>query len=524
MVIADDEQHIVDGISQCIQWRNLDVSIAGTAYNGLDAYQVVLDEMPDLLLTDIHMPGLSGLELIEKLKTSHPKLKIIIISAYEDFSYAQKAMTLGVTSYIIKPLKKKTIEEEVKKVISIIHNDRSKEEKLNRLNRLYSRSMPMMTEYYLNQFLMGNNEILTKLKELPFMNEFMTQDGWFSIYVIKSLHGNQQPVPPHLWDDLENTFSMHFLNVMFKTYEDERILLFFHKSKEYLTQHSQQLIENFLYSKEDIILQVGVGGLYKDFAYMHKAYLEALSVLNYRDQKRHSSVLSYNNLVPYKDYNRYSRELNPIFHEFKGYLINGDYLKVKETVNSLNTLFEHYQRIHWDIIKHAYCQLISSIIQVMNELKIPFEDVITMRENANLYSFILSISTIDELAAYILGICKSICSLFHNHEEQTENPLINKVIDYIHDHYQEDLSLKDVADYVNLNPSYLSRLFKSQVGVSFVDYVKNIKISYAKRMLRDSNDKIYVICNKVGYSSVQYFTNLFKSKVGVTPKQYRNSV
>lgn len=524
MIIADDEQQILDGINMCINWTEMDVSIVGTATNGLHALALIKDLEPDILITDIKMPGLCGLDLIKKVKMFSEDIEIIIISAHQDFDFAKRAMDLGVVTYITKPIKKDMISKEVKKVVQKIISRQKQSKKITHLNDMWGQSIPLINEYYLNQLIMGRQEIYSKVKALPFMYEFIEQSGWFSVIVLQRYDTESIFNNSLVTTKIDETFSKFYLHVMFKSYNNEYVIMYFHKVKEYIHEYTEEQVKVLIseLNKEKIYMQAGIGGVYKKFDNMYLSYIEAVKALSYRDNSGRKKIFNSRTLETHKDFALYSRELEPLFNEFEMNLIKGKYLYIKEVLDQINEVLSHRDYVYWDTVQQTYCQLASIIISSLNTLKIPLNNVISTQDN--LYHIILNTKTLDSLEVWLLDILKKICGLYHHHYEKTENASINKAIDYIYDNYNKDLSLNDVAGYVKLNPSYFSRLFKSYVGISFVEYVKNVKVSVAKRLLRSTNDKVYTVCNKVGYTSVQYFTNLFKDKVGVTPKQYRNQV
>ena len=523
IIIADDEINILEGIKTSIDWEELGIQVIGTATNGIAAYELVKELKPDILMTDIQMPGLNGLELIDKLKKACKDMKIIIISAHQDFSYAKRAIELGVTTYITKPLKKKIIIEEVLKIKSQIKKNKDEEAKVAKLQTICCESMPTLNEYYLNQLIMGNIQVCEKVNELPFMKEFIEQKGYFGTIVLRYKRASLRALlSKQIRIEVDNIFSEFYLNVLFESYKEEIVIIFYHSSVDYIKENLNRQMEaviGLLEGKYNIKVQVGLGNIYESFLNIKISYYEAVEALSYRVNNIQKNIFNIMDMNSSKNYFIYNQELNPLLDEFKENLTRRNFLCIKESVQLINDKISSKESISYNVIHRIYCQLVSILLKTVDEMKIHLEQVVSTHKN--LYEVIFSMENLEDLTDWFIDIVKRFCNVQYKQHEKNENSIINMAIVYIYENYNKDISLNEVADYVSLNSSYFSRLFKAEAGVPFVEYVKNIKMTMAKKLLRESNDKIYTICEKVGYSSVQYFTNLFKNKVGMTPREYR---
>ena len=166
LLIADDEQIVIEGIKDSIDWHQYGIEVVGTAKNGTEALKLAKELKPDIIISDIKMPGLSGLELIEELKEFLPNVKVILISAYEEFDYAKQAISLGVNSYLSKPVKKAEVIDEVSKIKSQLERKLHEEEIAKGLQQRFNENLPILREHFLNTLIRGTSvsDLETKLQ------------------------------------------------------------------------------------------------------------------------------------------------------------------------------------------------------------------------------------------------------------------------------------------------------------------------------------------------------------------------
>jgi len=394
LVVADDEPKIRRGIENMLDWHGLNIEIVGEAEDGEIALEVIKEKKPHIILLDINMPFLNGLSLLQKLKDINNKSIVIIISGYDDFSYAQRALQFDVFDYILKPVNKKSMEEIITKAI-----------------------------YKLNEIEKENNY-------LEWMNKQLNEN----MYVLKK------------------TFFSEWLNNKLR---DEEVL-------------EEMKFFNINFGNNIGIIVVKL---------VDKLNIEII------DKKWNTELLKF----------AIANLLNDKFQESNTKFIFDDDKKNIILVNKIDDMFE------W--------------ITLGNELKVEISKYLKCNviiEQANISNGILKIKD-----AYLKMISRV-------NEINKYSPMTLLIIKYIEENYYlNDININDISEKLEVTSSYLSKLLKKETGVSFIDYLTNMRMKKAMYIMEDPTIKIYDVAELVGYSNQHYFCRAFKRVVGFSPTEYK---
>jgi len=394
LVIADDEPKIRRGIESILDWNDFNIDIVGEAEDGELALEVIQEKTPDIILLDINMPFLSGLNLLERLKDINNKSIVIIISGYDDFSYAQKALRFNVFDYILKPVNKKSMEDIIRKAV-----------------------------YKLNKIKRENNYL-----------------QWINKQVTENI------------DALKKTFFSEWLNNKLSDDEVLREMEFF----------------NIDFGKNIGITVIKV---------IDKLNIEII------DKKWNTELLEF----------AIANLLNDKFKESNVKFIFADDKKNVILVSKIDDMLEWItlgNQLEVEISKYLKCNVIIEQANVSSGI-LKIKDVyLTIRNNVN--------------------------------EKKKCTPMALSTIKYIEEnYYSNDLNINDVSDKLEVTSSYLSKLLKKETGLSFIEYLTNIRIKKAMYIMEDPTIKIYDVAELVGYSNQHYFCRAFKKLVGFSPTEYK---
>lgn len=536
LLIADDEQIILDGISESIDWDSYGIKVAGTATNGIDALELAKRLCIDILVTDIKMPGLEGLELIKEINALKRGIKVILISAYEQFDFAQEAISLGALSYLTKPLKKQRIIDEVLKARDCILAQRQDADSRSRLEEQYNENLPIIREHYLNNLIMGNTSVAGDFKRQSDAYGIEIDEAVMGVFVFtadsmgdSSREGFEkaaQITNLQISQMISELLPENYKRVVFQSHNNEVVTIF--NSREPLSDTIRDVtfcaeaIKNALMHEKRVSVSAGVGRVYPSLDNAALSYQEALKALNYR-------LVYGNNTVLYIDYvemkelshtNVFSN-LNETLANIQNVLWTGRNIEVIKLMDSAISGVLNNKKIPYHYIQQVYCQLLSVLLRTIYEMNILPEQL--YGTPVHLYVELLKKNTSQEADMWCRDLVERACNAINAKKAVRTNNVIGIAIRYIRENCNKDLSLSEVAEKVNLNPSYFSRLFKEETGTQFVEYVRNAKMELAKDLLRNSNKKIYEICEKLGYVNVQYFSTVFKNTVGMTPNEYKKS-
>lgn len=536
LLIVDDEQIILEGIKESIDWKSYKVNEIGTAENGLKALELAKQMKPDIIITDIKMPGLNGLELVSEIKNILPYSKILIISAYEDFSYAQQAIGLGVQAYLTKPLKKKVIIDEVIKLQEIIKKERVDRENKGRLEEMYIKNLPILRQHYLNNLIKGITKHTTDYSNQFKTYEIKIEEENVGVLVCKIdnieetsdefFEKSIQMIHFRIMENLVYYLKSFYSHVVFQSHSNEVVAIYNMKESCMTTINNiielSEIIRNFVLEQTGVSISFGIGRIQENISTIQASYQEAIKALNYRLLYGNNAVIFIDNVELSEYTTNYSfTSLHKQLDNLETILSMGKVSEVIKHVEKSISKLQSNKNIPYYYIQLIYSQFLSIVLKTCMEMSIPTENLLT--DTTDLYGEIFKKQTLKELNNWFNDILYRTCEVINNRRAPKVSNIISSSMDYIYNNIHKEVNLNEVAKYVSLNPSYFSRLFKEQTGSSFVEYVKTLKIEKAKLLLKQGNKKIYEICDELGYQSVQYFSSLFKLEVGVTPMEYKKN-
>lgn len=524
LLIVDDEQTTREGLLEYIPWKDLGIDMVADAEDGAKALDLALQLQPDIVLTDVRMPRMNGIELAEQLKLKLPQCKVIFLSGYTDKEYLKSAIQLQALNYIEKPVDIEEVKEVMGQTVSLCKSEQEKKRYELDLISKVNESIPLLTEKLCLELITQNNS-LESIKEKFDSIEipFPESDNFVSVLIKLNLEqGKNTEVLQKYKEDLLKLISQ-------RIYDKSLKCLCGFKESDYVLVHiygenikKQSLFQDMLWLiKEDIDSLLALGN--KTFIGAGKS---VRSVRNIPDSY-HTAVialqkqffLGYNNIVFYQDESSLSYDFSQHnIQVFLDFLTNGkksdSELFVKRIVHDLklynNTLINN--------IKNYFFKVLISLSKVCEER------CIRLAESDNSEEFFWDViskaNTLYEIEDYIL---KKIEIFFKSMDEkENKKSIVLTIIKYIKDNYPtETLSIKDIANHTFLTPNYLSLVFKKETGKTINQFITETRIEKAKELLKDRRIRLYEISGSVGFSDANYFAKTFKKAEGLNPSEFR---
>lgn len=518
LMIVDDEKIILQGMTMTFDWKSIGFSIVGTALNGEDALKLIEEEMPDVVLTDIRMKKMDGIALMERVKTISPSIRFVVLSAYKDFEYAQKACTLGALEYIIKPV-----------------ND----EMLVTMKRVYDRCMTEKRQQAIVEQWQG---LLADNKEgfAAYMIEHYLADE-ISLDEIKVNYATftQDEIERHYYTVLCADVDVIYKIKDFSEFSAKRFALFSFMEKKIKESYHTWVCKNSddarifivdlgnsdkLYKLRMLVDSAGqelgfniisaITKIYMGFEGMKKAYYECLQLYNLQCEL--DVDLDGNEVEVKESGNRYpyerERQIVSAMRKNDEDLLKEAFIEFLSALgNSENTdkIFLHQLAVHVEL-------LLKETYGLNDDVRLRFQEFYTF---LNKYSASRLFNMCYEIFRYVIKERKENIPFG---EEQNYNDYVNSACEFIEEHLNEEgLSIVRVAEEVHLNPVYFGRVFKSVKNMSFKQYLLKQKLERAKELLLTTNASIMEISWAVGISNASYFTKLFRQIVGSLPSDYR---
>lgn len=526
-MIVEDEMLVRLGLKNSIDWGKYDMTIIADTSNGQEAWEVYEKEKPELIITDLKMPVMDGIELIKKIREKDENTKIIILSCLEDFEIARQAMSLGVTDYIPKLTMSRTdIEAVVAKVheglkkqsarslsnidVEIITNDLKEKFLKDCLFGCTSTDKVMETEIYsLNLNLHPKRLVVCVLDidqystiKLKFNNE---RGKWISTIImdtiVKVIEGSKKG------EVIKDNDSRYIIIMSYFNNLDDKVV--FEEIKA-LMQHIRKLLKNYI----DIKISIGVSHIKDGYTNLKSSYNEAQKVSLFKICNGLDKTFFWNDE---KDKKCQSDIIHKI-QEMEQSLLSNSFLSKTQRDNykqRLTTILKNGFNTVEDVYRIFYQLMYWNSVELSNSSAEVSRLLLTYQDK------IIECETIEELLGVYQLYLDMLKQIYDN--KRLISREVVEAVKYIQKNYETNPTLQQVADYVGLSPNYLSSLFKKELEQSFIEFMINIKIQKARNLLVDSNLKLYEIAEKVGFSDEAYFSRTFKKYTGRNPNSFRKA-
>lgn len=521
LFIVDDEIDRIEAIKALIPWSDYQIEVCGQANNGMTAFELIKKLQPDIVISDIRMPIMDGLELFEKLKQENIKIKGIILSGYDDFEYAKKAINLNVIEYLLKPCKPEEILEAVIKGKKILEQELNSNNILESYKVSYDESLFRKRSEILKALVLGKNIKLEDIeKNVQIDNVKKKNEKCFLILIFSIDNKNEitdykkvEKIKSNIMILAKKHFIKETLVECVENSEDIICIMFIDKNY----YKSNALLLNINNIKDEIgrSLTVGIGSLVKSIKDINQSYNLATHALEARFFLGKNRVINLKDINPYND----MTGVYPINEEL-------DIINCLSTGNkeSLAPGVENfYNKLCVDklpskkFLQKITISLCSRIYKFCIDKNINVKDIFD--SELEIFDKLEDCETIMELKIYICSVLNNVVDKIK--EVSKKNVVITLAVEYIIKNYNKDISLEVVSKELYISTGYLSLLFKQEMKVNFIDFISNYRIEKAKELLKDNSLKNYQVARQVGFNDEKYFSQLFKKHTGITPTQYR---
>lgn len=543
LLIVDDEHLVVDSLAETIIWEEIGIEQVYRAYSGKEALQVINTHVIDIIITDIRMPELSGLELIETIREANPRLKCIVHSGYADFHYAKQAMSSQVTEYLIKPASDEEIIQAVVRMKEVLTAEWTELLTQKKVYAALKEQAPLLRANLLNDLIkgkrFGSEELQSKLEMLhiPMQEEdsiaiavLRLEDG-FSKFDSSSLALFEYAI----FNIAEETFGAHFDLVAGKDSYDYLVLLIKMKASKaeklaaypdseaqlsrLLEQTMLKLQENvrtFLKGKISVVIS-SWGIFATDVSSLYQACVTTIrrSVGNDQDM----FMTTGDNLTAGSS----MRAINSLYETptMMQILDMGQRDMTLSKLEAITSELESQGLDSHEQLTEVFFQLGAAFAYAAHKNGKLLEELLgAAYEPFVSHKPFLSVKQLKEWALQVI-------ELFYEDMNQSmataKNSSIQQIQRYINANLAEDVTLQKIADHIHMHPVYLSKIFKTETGENISEYIIRLKMEKAAYLLKQTDDRIYQICSKIGYQNPPYFIKLFKKYFGMTPQEYRDA-
>jgi two-component system response regulator YesN len=529
VMLVDDDFPVIEFLSEAIDWKALGLKLIGTHENGMDAWEQAQSDMPDILITDIGMPKMNGLELIGKMKQRKANIRVAILSCHSEFQYAQQAMRLNVQDYLLKEvLKLEDLERLLHQFKNSLDEEREASWRQSHLNQLVQGTKELRKEQWIKNFI--QQPMLSPEERLKEAREFgLLLEGEACLPVIGFIECYRQAKQRFLSDQ---TLRFALNNVM------EEVL----QSMPAKGLHvGYSVKESFLLFTYRPSLKLNIYDQVADsLKQLQKALNKALKL-------NMSFIMEESCSTAEQLKQRLTNLLGCPEQRF--YLEEGSIVKINSVVRSAGDLFSLYDQAiaefrelllakRPDAVEEAVERWVSLIrtneyapeavkdwvLKLLLDLRLKMQSLQLLRPGLSAdtpHKEIVHIDSLSELKQWLIEHVQAMAALAGMGAGTGIRPEVVQACQYVSLNLDKRISLEEVAEHLFLNPSYFSRMFKKETGENFIEYVTRMKMERAKELLDQTGHSVGKICELLGYDNQSYFIKIFKSHVGVTPAEYR---
>jgi len=522
LLIVDDEPFIRQGLKILINWEQYGYEIVGEACNGLEAIKELEKKEVDIIITDIKMPEMNGIELIEYVrKNMLDEIKFIVLSGYYEFEYAKKAIKYNVTDYILKPIQR----DELIKVLIALKEEYIKQEQQSVIQKIKDK---VIYDKYLNEIIYGryDNASLEYIKkcqkfsdELRYIIIEINYNDNASIIISEDEKRKEQQI---LYQNMIEFLGDNFFNLiidMTKYKECYEIGFIYDKrvaqeegisEKEYILNLKENIEKSHKYN-----FYIYIGEKVNGIEEIALSYKSATVAKLFDDFSVENNLSYYDEMAEKKEisYDVEKQYMDELIHEIE----ENNKEEIVKCVDKIYASFREY-KINLEIIKININYLLCNLINIARELdsEVDQEEVMKYIRWVS-FEQIFNRGSANHLKSFSLEFAKYLNQLRQN----SFQGILNQIDKEISEHYMEKLSLKYLSEKYYINSAYLGQIFKKQYNISFKDYLNAYRIEKAAELLKRSDEKIYKIAENVGYNNADYFISKFVQIKEKTPFQYR---
>lgn len=512
VLIVDDEKMIRTGMQKVIFWNTIDVDKVYTSASAIEALELLKTVHVDIVITDINMSEMTGIDMIQQIKALYPLIKILVLTGYDKFEYAQECLRMGVEDFFVKPIEEKVLTEKLKQLIDDLKTNEEEKKREGVTKRVQGCTDQTRLESIMRELIYKYSNTYNLCEVL--LNEYKYENRPMQIEIIVP-----EIFPGEQINEEKNTvlsmkkicndfIDMKEDGITFMDKDDRIIITWFCDRKKTVPLMSEDL-HKFLHSEQKCIPHSALGSRVNNFNELKISYNDALTEIQLKD-------ISLNENRKYT----FQAERKTTFYQMLKNLEEQMILKTHD-IHELMNLFDNFWsntenlNVSLILVRRSCFELASSLYFFYSE-----KNKDNNQSRLDVLSMLLLKAEKEEAIQYTY---KFIFELFNN-ESKDDYDLIVQAKRYINANLSEDLSVSDIAASLSVTSNYFSRLFKKSTGQGCNEYIVEKRIEKAKVLLETTNFKILKICEMVGYHDTNYFSLAFKKQTGIAPSNYRETI
>ncbi|MFA9381095.1 MAG: response regulator [Acetanaerobacterium sp.] len=524
VLIVDDEYLIRNLIRMRINWEEQNMTIIGDAANAHEAFPMVDQYKPDIIFTDICMPFMDGIEFSRVVFEKYPHIKIVVVTGHDEFEYARKSIKLGIADFLLKPIKVQDLLDVTQRLKMKIHEEQSRISEYERLKKELEANLPFIKEKFLNELISENLPASTIRERFSYFGLSVNPEiEAVQIAVVELCHSM-----PDTSEEDQMILEIGGLKKTSEFFQDDPYVIVFSSNQGRIVILSNNrdldLPENCELLKASLIntykcySSFGIGTEYMGMENSRLSYQEACNALDYKAVIGKSNVIYYGDIVT-TQYRRYQTDFSKI-EKLRFYMNAGAEGNAAEIVESIfdicgvgaGDIMEQSRLAAMDVF--FACRYVAAGQQSEYDSLLREEDM----------QRILAADNLPEMKSGLLEYVKNLSLSIWNKNRTKAGNLVMQIKEYLNEHMgNSELGLSSVAGEFYVSPGHLGRLMKQETGRTFIEYLTEIRIKQAEKLMRETDLKGYQIGREIGICDPHYFSILFKKTTGMSINEFRSN-
>ena len=514
-MIVDDEQQTREGLRRFIEKQSMGIQRIMTAPSAMEALAIVEEHHPHIIISDIVMPGMDGIQFVKQCCEMQVSSRVIMISGHSQVEYLKSAIKLNVVDYILKPIDIKELLQVLKKVIHDIKEKQRVSQERVLIQQKLDESLPALREKFLLSLLDGgytdSQSVLDKCVYLG-LDQVLADS-----FVVVDIHTHEEACDPQ---QVMASIRSHLPSALTVT-KGQNEFVAIHpmgslEVEETCIRDKCHAIKEQLHADHGATVTIGIGVVVKSLVDIPASYQASVEAVHQQ------FLLGKGHIIFYSEIEKHDRRAFHISKAVQGELLQAIYARDMGAVERImHSIFQPLYLMHglsnqaMDAIR---VKLIELVVKVINDTKIAGQQ----EDTTNVpWRELLNLSTLKDIEQWLMQKFRWICGSLDANMDSKSTKIIHVVKSMVREHYDRPLNVQIISQDLRISPNYLSALFKKETGIKFTEYLSNIRMEKAKSLMENPELKIYEIGHMVGYEDHNYFSRQFKKAYGVSPTTYR---
>ncbi len=525
IMIVDDEYHVRNHIKKCIDWNKIGMEIVAEASSAPEAMDIVREIHPNIIITDIYMPYIDGIEFARRVMEQYPDIKVTVLTGYDEFEYAKRSIKVGISDFILKPVNEEEIMKAVLKVKEKIFHEEEQKKDYLRIKKQLEDNKPCLIEKFFHDLINGKVDKVHLEEKLNYYG-IEINEKHFQIAVIEADYPEREALVNEEEQLILNMQVTDAIKYYFK--DDGKVYVFSDSNKRIVVLCNNKSVdlteccENIncmIINGFKCHMNAGIGNSYNTVEKVRFSYVEAIEALEFK------VFIGRNQVIVFRDIDISTKEKIEVEKEqiekLCFYIKAGFKEKSGELIDDIFSYNINAGKEGIESIRIIASCIMSTIFHMIMNIGLQTDEI--FKKVTQPYEMIYFIKTLPEMKKFILDISNTVIDEVNRIKSSMNNDIINNIKQYIQDNISDEkMSLSTIAKVYFMNSSYLSRMFKAETGKNFIEYLSEVRMKKAMDLLDSTNLRSYQIAEKIGFSDPNYFSTCFKKYSGVTVNDYKS--